>query len=129
MKVAKFKKGDIAYHFNGGTIPSNVSFNVGYSLQLVSAWTIHVKEVKNGIVHGFTHRAFNEFKHLPWPAFKALLFESMGQEKFKKLKLADIVTVKFSARVYDLMTREELKLAMIKYIANDFSEPDDGASY
>lgn len=125
----KFKSGDTAYFFNASSMPMSMQTMHSINLLMVSAWIIHFKMVK-GKLEGYTIRSWSELKNMGRDWVKAMLVNKISDEKIAKLKDTDYVLIKWTSPFHNLLTKEELKMEMIKWIANDFDDPSDhGENY
>lgn len=121
-KVPKFKKGEHAYFFNQSTAPIGVST---VSILMVTAWQIYVTDVKKTKVHGFVMNAWKDVKHMHPAQLKHACIDKLTANKIKNMQDHQYLRMSFIKDEKDLMTKDELKLAMITWIANDFSDPTD----
>ena len=127
-RTARFKKGDTVYFFNGSTVPASVGYNI--SLLMVSAWIIRVHEIKGSQIISYTHRFWHEVKHLGIPYLKTQILGNVSDKKLNSMKDGDVVLIRFNTHSKNLLTKDELKMKMIKWIANDFDDPEDrGVEY
>ncbi len=120
MKTPKFKKGDYGYLFNKGFLDpfSDPGINV-------SANEIYVTEVQGWKVKGFTVQKWRNIKHLHVNTIKSISFDKLTNAKISKMEDHNSVRLSHNGKIDDLLTKEELKIEMIKWIANDFSDPND----
>ena len=123
----RFKKGDTAYFFNGSTIPNNVGYSM--SILMVSAWIIKIHEIKGSQIIGYTHKFWHEIKHLGIQYINIQLLHKITDKKLNSMKDSDLVLMRFDAQSKHLLTRDELKMEMVKWIANDFDNPEDRDNY
>ncbi len=121
MITPKFKKGDYGYLFNKGFL-LDPFLDPGIN---VSANQIYITEVKGRTVKGFIVRFWNNVRHIHKNAIKSMSFDKLTDAKISKMEDHDTIRLSYTGKIDDLLTKEELKMEMIRWIANDFSDPND----
>ena len=120
----KFKKGDVGYHFNGSTTPNNLQAAIG-SITIVSAWLVNIIECKGSKVKGFIWHNFSEVQHWKLLDIQQMCYDKITEKTVKNMKPSDRIKFKFDGNIKNILTKEEMKAEMIKWIANDFDDPSD----
>ncbi len=122
----KFKKGDIGYSMSTSlnSIPGLDRYAMG-----VIARGVHVTECTWKNVTGYVSVSYANLKHMTAEQLKENSFYKLTDRKIADLKDWDIICLKHVGPVRDLLTRSELKIEMIKYIANDFCDEDPNTTY